>query len=119
METLILTDTFSTVHDCFLCRQTTFTYRDALTGVHYCLPCLETAVDQAEMERHAATLNKADARWLKLLTAVAEENWRLLNGAVGAAVDNLPETVFMDALYPGDQMPASILPTAQVLPTAS
>lgn len=99
---LILTDTFSTAHVCVLCHQKTLTWRDDRTPNHYCLPCLETAVDEAETERHAySAAPGTDPRWAAFLGAVAAENWRLLIGAIGAASDHLPPAVFGDALYPG------------------
>jgi len=46
----ILTRIFTDTAPCTGCARRVPTYRDPQTGRAYCLPCLETAVDEAQAE---------------------------------------------------------------------
>ena len=56
----IIASLFSDAVPCQMCGKRVPTYHDREKGSHYCLPCLEVAVEEAEAEGEA----KWEAEWL-------------------------------------------------------
>ena len=53
----ILTNLFTNAAPCGMCGQRVPTYHDREKGSHYCFPCLEDAVEEAEAEMRAERLD--------------------------------------------------------------
>ena len=53
----ILTDLFTNAAPCGICGKRVHTYHDQEKGSHYCFPCLEAAVEEAEAEMRAERLD--------------------------------------------------------------